>query len=143
MLGSVPHSIMRHDQRKLIWSHSNGRLITFIFFSNFYLLSVISIRGVINGKAGKAAALPKFSDSLTLSQPGGSDYAHTLALPHLTIFYDYVPGARSPEAPTSLMSARYCLIKIPQLCTLSLYIQDRKNMQIIKRWSEAESFPYL
>ena len=89
-------------------------------------------RGVINGKAGKAAALPKFSDSLTLSQPGGSDYAHTLALPHLTIFYDYVPGARSPEAPTSLMSARYCLIKIPQLCTLSLYIRDRKNMQIIQ-----------
>ena len=27
-------------------------------------------RGVINGKAGKAAALPKFSDTLTLSQPG-------------------------------------------------------------------------
>ena len=33
-------------------------------------------RGVINGKAGKAAALPKFSDMLTLSQPGGADYAH-------------------------------------------------------------------
>ena len=27
-------------------------------------------KGVINGKAGKAAALPKFSDTLTLSQPG-------------------------------------------------------------------------
>ena len=27
-------------------------------------------RGVINGKAGKAAALPKFSNALTLSQPG-------------------------------------------------------------------------
>ena len=36
--------------------------------------------GVINGKAGKAAALPKFSDTLTLSQPGGADYAHPLAL---------------------------------------------------------------
>ena len=37
-------------------------------------------RGVINGKADKAAALPKFSDTLTLSQPGGADYAHPLAL---------------------------------------------------------------
>ena len=27
-------------------------------------------RDVINGKAGKAAALPKFSDMLTLSQSG-------------------------------------------------------------------------
>ena len=27
-------------------------------------------RGVINGKAGKAAALSKFSHTLTLSQPG-------------------------------------------------------------------------
>ena len=28
-------------------------------------------RGVINGKAGKAAPIPNFSDKLTLSQPGG------------------------------------------------------------------------
>ena len=40
----------------------------------------INNRGVINGKAGKAAALPKFSDTLTLSQPRGGDYAHPLAL---------------------------------------------------------------
>ena len=32
----------------------------------------IRYRGVINGKAGKAAALSKFSDRLTLSQPGHS-----------------------------------------------------------------------
>ena len=37
---------------------------------------------VINGKAGKAATLPEFSDTLTLSQPGGANYAHPLALPH-------------------------------------------------------------
>ena len=42
-------------------------------------------RGVINGKAGKAAALPKFSDTLTLSLPRGADYVHPLALPHLKI----------------------------------------------------------
>ena len=43
----------------------------------------MSNRGVINDKAGKAAALSKFSDTLTLSQPRGTDYAHPLALPHL------------------------------------------------------------
>ena len=37
-----------------------------------------TLRGVINGKADKAAALPKFSDMLTLSQSGGADYAHPL-----------------------------------------------------------------
>ena len=40
----------------------------------------INNRGVINGKAGKAATLPKFSDTLTLSQPRGADCAHPLAL---------------------------------------------------------------
>jgi hypothetical protein len=38
------------------------------------------LRGVINGKAGKAADFPKFSDTLTLSQPKWADYAHPLAL---------------------------------------------------------------
>ena len=42
--------------------------------------------GVINGKAGKAAALPKFSDMLTLSQSWGADYAQPLTLPHLKFF---------------------------------------------------------
>ena len=42
-----------------------------------------SYRGVINGKA--AAALPTFSDALTLSQSGGTDYTRPFALPHLTI----------------------------------------------------------
>ena len=40
----------------------------------------LKYRGVINGKAGKAAALPKFSDLLTLSQSGWADYAQPLAL---------------------------------------------------------------
>ena len=39
-----------------------------------------NIRGVINAKAGKAAALPKLSDTLTLSQPEWADNAHPLAL---------------------------------------------------------------
>ena len=33
-------------------------------------------------QAGKEAALPKFSDTLTLSQPRGADHAHPLALPY-------------------------------------------------------------
>ena len=46
---------------------------------NSFLLNCIDlIQGVINGMAGKAAALPKSSDTLTLSQPGGADYAHSL-----------------------------------------------------------------
>ena len=44
---------------------------------NLGVLIILKDRGVINGKA---AALPKFSDTLTLSQPGGADYAHPLAL---------------------------------------------------------------
>ena len=36
--------------------------------------------------------LPKFSDRLTLSQPGGeADYAHPLSLPQLKNFRDYTP----------------------------------------------------
>ena len=43
----------------------------------------ICSRGVINGNAGKAGALPKFSDTLTLSQSGEADYAQPMALPCL------------------------------------------------------------
>ena len=50
----------------------------------------VHFMGIINGKAGMAAALPRFSDTLTLSQPEGADYAHPLALPHLTKFCDLV-----------------------------------------------------
>ena len=40
-------------------------------------------RGVVNGQSGQAAALPKSSDMLTLSQPRGTEYAHPLAAPCL------------------------------------------------------------
>ena len=49
-------------------------------------LGGLAVRGVINGKAGEAAALPKFSDMLTLSQLRGADYAQLLALPRLNFF---------------------------------------------------------
>ena len=45
-------------------------------FKSFKKLKKTAHRGVINDKAGKAAALPKLSDSLTLSQSGKADYAH-------------------------------------------------------------------
>ena len=35
-------------------------------------------RGVINGKADKAAALPKFSHKITISETGRADYAYPL-----------------------------------------------------------------
>ena len=59
-------------------------------------MTSIVYRGVINGKAGKAAVLPKFSDILNLSQPGGADYAHPLALPHLNKFCYYAPAITKP-----------------------------------------------
>ena len=52
----------------------------------------MAILCVINGKAGRTAVSPKFSDTLTLYQPGGgADYAHTLALPGLKRC-DYAPA---------------------------------------------------
>jgi hypothetical protein len=47
-------------------------------------------RGIINSKAvkaGKAAALAKFSDTVTLSQSGGADYAIGFASPK--VYRDY------------------------------------------------------
>ena len=42
-----------------------------IFILQCYkIYNLISLRGVINGKADKAAALPKFSDMLSLYQSG-------------------------------------------------------------------------
>ncbi len=55
-----------------------------------YVMLYVHFMGIINGKAGKAAALPRFSDTLTLSQPERADYAHPLALPQLTKFRDLV-----------------------------------------------------
>ena len=55
-----------------------------LFDQNF--LELLRNRDVINGKVGKAAALPKFSDTLTLSQSEGADYDQPLPLPHLKIF---------------------------------------------------------
>jgi hypothetical protein len=59
---------------------------------------------VINGKAGKAAALPKFSGTLSLSQSEGADYGQSLALTHLKIIRDYTPVA---DLDGSLKSNNY------------------------------------
>ena len=40
------------------------------FINEWTLVTIKNRRGVIIGKAGKAASLPKFSDMLTLSQRG-------------------------------------------------------------------------
>ena len=59
--------------------------------TDFLRLKFYRLRVVINGKAGKAAALHKISDMVTLSQSGGADYVQPLALPHLKFFRDYAP----------------------------------------------------
>ena len=62
--------------------------------NSFNLRSMYYVRGVINGKAGKAAALPKFSDMLTLSQPGWGQImpTHWLCLPKK--IPDYAPAVQ-------------------------------------------------
>jgi hypothetical protein len=75
---------------------STQSVLKFVFIAKYIhifswpSLYLIEIRGVINGKASKATALPKFSATLTLSQSGGgggrAEYAKPLALPHLYIF---------------------------------------------------------
>ena len=53
----------------------------------------IQCRGVINGKADKAAALPKFSDMLTLSQRGGRGKLHPpIGFASHKIIRDYAPA---------------------------------------------------
>ena len=59
-------------------------------YSSFENMGLFALRGIINGKADKAAALPKFSDMLTLSQSGHRGRLcpsiNGLALPHLNFF---------------------------------------------------------
>ena len=65
---------------------------------HFLTFLASNIRGVVNGKAGKAATLPKFLDMLTLSQSGGgADYTHPLAIDMKTIarcVEDFFDGIR-------------------------------------------------
>jgi hypothetical protein len=44
-----------------------------------------------NGKTGKTAALSKYSDTLTLSQPEGTDYAHHISFASPKKSRDYAP----------------------------------------------------
>ena len=62
-------------------------------------------------KGGNAAALPKFSDMLTLSQSEGADYAHPLALPRPNFFLDYAHVTfRYPITfPHSILHPRACI----------------------------------
>ena len=60
---------VRHARDRLRCLFKTASLVLLVLLGiNFYVLAnAIIDRGVINGKAGKAAALPKFSDALTLS----------------------------------------------------------------------------
>ena len=56
---------------------------------NCHNLLGVKVQG--RGKAGKAAALTKFLDTITISQP----VRHPLALPWLKKFRDYAPSIQS------------------------------------------------
>ena len=58
---------------------------------SFLMCQWVKIKGIINGKAGKAAALHKFSDTLSLSQYGGSRLCPTIGFALPKIFHDYTP----------------------------------------------------
>ena len=62
---------------------SESSILKFGLTSFKYKGVIMYVSGVINGKADKAAALPKFSDMLTLFQSGGTHYALPVALPVL------------------------------------------------------------
>ena len=76
----------------LFFSSCNQILYREEFIKHIIAFSLTSSpRGVINSKAGKAAALPRFSDALTLSEPGGADYAQPIAFASPKNFRDYAP----------------------------------------------------
>ena len=55
-------------------------------------IGILYTRDEINDKAGKAAALYRLSDTLTLSQSGGR-LCPTIGFASLTIFRDYAPAS--------------------------------------------------
>jgi hypothetical protein len=56
---------------------------------NFTAIANYRYRDVIKGKAGKAAALPKFSDTLTPSQPEGGKLCSPIVFACLQKFLEY------------------------------------------------------
>ena len=63
----------------------------------------MSNRGAINGKAGKVAALAKFSDTLTLSQLGGGGrICHWLCLTYIFFVITPLPKVETIWFPSSV-----------------------------------------
>ena len=52
-----------------------------------FLINDITYRDVSTGATGATEVAPKFSDTLTLSPPGGAEFAHHLNFPR-----GYVPA---------------------------------------------------
>ena len=93
-LYAVPFHESVHEQKK-----SHKRTLcdrSFSLKTNLkrqFKKKILVDRSVINGKAGKAAALSKFSDTLTPSQSEGEDYAQPLiGLASPKKFRDYAPA---------------------------------------------------
>ena len=72
------------------WISSPASTFNLCIDTSRLTLDLANVRGIINSKAGKAAASPKFLDTLNLSQSGGADYTQPLALLYLK-FYMITP----------------------------------------------------
>ena len=62
-----------------------------VLFALIPQFSLVLFRGVINDKAGKAAAWPKFSHALTQSQSGGGILCQTIGFASPKKFRDNAP----------------------------------------------------
>ena len=64
-------------------------------YLKFYVLFIYKVhlntRDVSTGATGSTAVAPKFSDTLTLFQPGGGRFCPPLARSHLDFNRGYVP----------------------------------------------------
>ena len=93
-------------------------MLGFVFVLGFQIYLVwIQIRDAINGKAGKAAALPKFSDTLNLSQSEGADYALQLALSDLIFFHDNAPAHKQVNEDYLLLRNKCQFSSVPTQST--------------------------
>ena len=89
--------------------------------------SYIHNRGVINGKAGKVAALPKLSDMLTLSQPGKGGGqtimpTHWLCLALKNSLLNYAPAQENVTVVHNKHVSLESPIEKKLLCTMNYII---------------------
>jgi hypothetical protein len=88
-------------------------------------------RGIINGKAGKVAALPKFFRYINPISTRGADYGHTLALPHLNIFREYTPAFSKRLKCFCVKLQLECFNSVQKALDLETPAKNRRKLSII------------